>query len=154
MVNMQGSVLVLDFLNFFGIFEVMICVDFCLLEEKGLLICFYGGVVCVGSDLIDVENQEVVFEDCYQFVSDFKKCIVYVVVVMICEGMMVIFDSGSIIFFIVEVLVWMINIIVIINSLFVVFILVENKDIILVVCGGIVWYKMYLMYGMIVECLL
>lgn len=73
---------------------------------------------------------------------------------MIYEGMIVIFDSGSTIMFIVEGLMIVKNITVIINSFSVVFVFFENKDIILVVCGGMVRYKMCSMYGFIVECLL
>lgn len=58
------------------------------------------------------------------------------------------------IMFIVEGLMIVKNIMVIINSFLVVFVFFENKDIILVVCGGMVCYKMCLMYGFIVECLL
>lgn len=46
----------MDFLNIFGIFEVIICVDLCLLEEKGFVICFYGGVVKLGSYLVEGDN--------------------------------------------------------------------------------------------------
>jgi DeoR family galactitol utilization operon repressor len=43
MVNAQGSVLVLDLSNLFGISEVTIRADLRLLEEKGLLTRFHGG---------------------------------------------------------------------------------------------------------------
>ena len=43
MVNTQGSVLVLDLSNLFGISEVTIRADLRLLEEKGLLTRFHGG---------------------------------------------------------------------------------------------------------------
>lgn len=43
MVNTQGSVLVLDLSNLFGISEVTIRADLRLLEKKGLLTRFHGG---------------------------------------------------------------------------------------------------------------
>ncbi|MFH3639432.1 DeoR family transcriptional regulator, partial [Acinetobacter baumannii] len=57
MVNTQGSVLVLDLSNLFGISEVTIRADLRLLEEKGLLTRFHGGAARAGSDLTDAENQ-------------------------------------------------------------------------------------------------
>lgn len=56
--------------------------------------------------------------------------------------------------FIVEGLMIVKNITVIINSFSVAFVFFENKDIILVVCGGTVRYKTRSMYGFIVERLL
>lgn len=53
MVNTQGSVLVLDLSNLFGISEVTIRADLRLLEEKGLLTRFHGGAARAGSDLTD-----------------------------------------------------------------------------------------------------
>ena len=77
MVNTQGSVLVLDPSNLFGISEVTIRADLRLLEEKGLLTRFHGGAARAGSDLTDAENQEVVLEDRYQLASDPKKRIAH-----------------------------------------------------------------------------
>ena len=51
MVNTQGSVLVLDLSNLFGISEVTIRADLRLLEEKGLLTRFHGGAARPGSNL-------------------------------------------------------------------------------------------------------
>ena len=70
MVNTQGSVLVLDLSNLFGISEVTIRADLRLLEEKGLLTRFHGGAARAGSDLTDAENQEVVLADRYQLASE------------------------------------------------------------------------------------
>ena len=95
MVNTQGSVLVLDLSNLFGISEVTIRADLRLLEEKGLLTRFHGGAARAGSDLTDAENQEVVLEDRYQLASDPKKRIAHAAAAMIREGMTVILDSGS-----------------------------------------------------------
>lgn len=138
MVNTQGSVLVLDLSNLFGISEVTIRADLRLLEEKGLLTRFHGGAARAGSDLTDAENQEVVLEDRYQLASDPKKRIAHAAAAMIREGMTVILDSGSTTLLIAEALVRMTNITVITNSLPAAFTLAENKDITLVVCGGTV----------------
>ncbi|HBW8891275.1 TPA: DeoR/GlpR transcriptional regulator [Klebsiella pneumoniae] len=128
MVNTQGSVLVLDLSNLFGISEVTIRADLRLLEEKGLLTRFHGGAARAGSDLTDAENQEVVLEDRYQLASDPKKRIAHA-----------------------EALVRMTNITVITNSLPAAFTLAENKDITLVVCGGTVRHKTHSMHGTIAE---
>ena len=117
MVNTQGSVLVLDLSNLFGISEVTIRADLRLLEEKGLLTRFHGGAARAGSDLTDAENQEVVLEDRYQLASDPKKRIAQAAAAMIREGMTVILDSGSTTLLIAEALVRMTNITVITNSL-------------------------------------
>ena len=73
MVNTQGSVLVLDLSNLFGISEVTIRADLRLLEEKGLLTRFHGGAARRGSNLTEGDNLEVVLEDRYQLDSDPKK---------------------------------------------------------------------------------
>ncbi|MEI6933732.1 DeoR/GlpR family DNA-binding transcription regulator [Klebsiella pneumoniae] len=151
MVNTQGSVLVLDLSNLFGISEVTIRADLRLLEEKGLLTRFHGGAARAGSDLTDAENQEVVLEDRYQLASDPKKRIAHAAAAMIREGMTVILDSGSTTLLIAEALVRMTNITVITNSLPAAFTLAENKDITLVVCGGTVRHKTHSMHGTIAE---
>ncbi len=138
MVNTQGSVLVLDLSNLFGISEVTIRADLRLLEEKGLLTRFHGGAARAGSDLTDAENQEVVLEDRYQLASDPKKRIAHAAAAMIREGMTVILDSGSTTLLIAEALVRMTNITVITNSLPAAFTLAENKDI---TPGGVRRYR-------------
>ncbi|MFO5574857.1 DeoR family transcriptional regulator, partial [Klebsiella pneumoniae] len=69
MVSTQGSVLVLDLSNPFGISEVTIRADLRLLEEKGLLTRFHGGAARAGSDLTGAENQQVVLGDPIQLVA-------------------------------------------------------------------------------------
>ncbi len=49
MVNTQGSVLVLELSNLFGISEVTIRADLRMLEEKGLLTRFHGGAARPGT---------------------------------------------------------------------------------------------------------
>ncbi len=151
MVNTQGSVLVLDLSNIFGISEVTIRADLRLLEEKGLLTRFHGGAARPGSNLAETENQEVMLEDRYQLASDPKKRIAKAAAALIKEGMTVILDSGSTTLLIAEELVNMNNITVITNSLPAAFALSDNKDITLVVCGGTVRHKTHSMHGTIAE---
>jgi len=146
MVNTQGSVLVLDLSNLFGISEVTIRADLRLLEEKGLLTRFHGGAARPGSNLTESDNQEVILEDRYQLASDPKKRIAKAAAALIKEGMTVILDSGSTTLLIAEELVNMNNITVITNSLPAAFALSDNKDITLVVCGGTVRHKTHSMH--------
>ena len=95
LVNAQGSVLVIDLSNSFGISEVTIRADLRLLEEKGLVTRFHGGAAKPGSYMLDSENQEVVLEDRYKLASDPKKRIAQAAAAMIDEGMTIILDSGS-----------------------------------------------------------
>ncbi len=71
MVNTQGSVLVLDLSNLFGISEVTIRADLAYWKKRTVN-PFHGGAARAGSDLTDAENQEVVLEDRYQLASDPK----------------------------------------------------------------------------------
>lgn len=151
MVNTQGSVLVLDLSNLFGISEVTIRADLRLLEEKGLLTRFHGGAARPGSNLTESDNQEVILEDRYQLASDPKKRIAKAAAALIKEGMTVILDSGSTTLLIAEELMNMNNITVITNSLPAAFALSDNKDITLVVCGGTVRHKTHSMHGTIAE---
>lgn len=151
MVNTQGSVLVLDLSNLFGISEVTIRADLRLLEEKGLLTRFHGGAARPGSNLAETDNQEVILEYRYQLASDPKKRIAKAAAALIKEGMTVILDSGSTTLLIAEELVNMNNITVITNSLPAAFTLSDNKDITLVVCGGTVRHKTHSMHGTIAE---
>ena len=151
LVNLQGSVMVLDLSNLFGISEVTIRTDLRLLEEKGLVTRFHGGAARPGSSLAESENQEVVLEDRYQLASDPKKRIAQAAAAMIEVGMTVILDSGSTTMLIAEALAKKANITVITNSLPAAFALSENKDITLVVCGGTVRHKTHSMHGTIAE---
>ena len=151
LVNDQGSVLVLDLSTAFGISEVTIRADLRLLEEKGLVTRFHGGAAKPGSNLGVPDNQEVMLEDRYKLASDPKKRIAQTAGKMIQEGMTVILDSGSTTLLIAEELVKKTNITVITNSLPAAFILAENKDITLVVCGGTVRHKTHSMHGTIAE---
>ncbi|MCU6669713.1 DeoR/GlpR family DNA-binding transcription regulator [Enterobacteriaceae bacterium H4N4] len=151
LVNANGSVLVLDLSNSFGISEVTIRADLRLLEEKGLVTRFHGGAARPGSNLAESESQEVMLEDRYSLASDPKKRIAIAAVAMIEEGMTVILDSGSTTMLIAEGLAKKANITVITNSLPAAFTLSDNKDITLVVCGGTVRHKTHSMHGTIAE---
>jgi DeoR family galactitol utilization operon repressor len=151
LVNAQGSVLVIDLSNSFGISEVTIRADLRLLEEKGLVTRFHGGAAKPGSYMLDSENQEVVLEDRYKLASDPKKRIAQAAAAMIDEGMTIILDSGSTTMLIAEALAKKSNITVITNNLPAAFALSENKDITLVVCGGTLRHKTHSMHGTIAE---
>ncbi|WMY73877.1 DeoR/GlpR family DNA-binding transcription regulator [Buttiauxella selenatireducens] len=151
MINTQGSVLVLDLSNTFGISEVTIRADLRLLEEKGLVTRFHGGAARPGSNLMDADNLEVILEDRYQLAKDPKKRIAERAVEMVSDGMTVILDSGSTTLLIAEALLKKANITVITNSLPAAFALSENKDITLVVCGGTVRHKTHSMHGTLAE---
>ena len=151
LVNSQGSVLVIDLSNSFGISEVTIRADLRLLEEKGLVTRFHGGAAKPGATVLDNENQEVVLEERYRLASDPKKRIAQAAASMIEEGMTIILDSGSTTMLIAEALTKRTNITVITNSLPAAFALSENKDITLVVCGGTVRHKTHSMHGTIAE---
>jgi DeoR family transcriptional regulator, galactitol utilization operon repressor len=151
LVNAQGSVLVIDLSNTFGISEVTIRADLRLLEEKGLVTRFHGGAAKPGTHMMESDNQEVTLEDRYKLASDPKKRIAQAATGMIEEGMTVILDSGSTTMLIAEALVKKANITVITNSLPAAFTLSDNKDITLVVCGGTVRHKTHSMHGTIAE---
>ena len=151
LINTQGSVLVMDLSNTFGISEVTIRADLRLLEEKGLVTRFHGGAAKPGSHLAEGDNQEVILEERYQLASDPKKRIAQAATAMVEEGMTVILDSGSTTLLIAEALNRKSNITVITNSLPAAFTLSENKDITLVVCGGTVRHKTHSMHGTIAE---
>ncbi|MDU2939708.1 MAG: DeoR/GlpR family DNA-binding transcription regulator [Enterobacteriaceae bacterium] len=151
LVNSQGSVLVLDLSNTFGISEVTIRADLRLLEDKGLVTRFHGGAARPGTNLIENDNQEVILEERYQLASDPKKRIAQAAAAMIEEGMTVLLDSGSTTLLVAEALAKNTNITVITNNLPAAFTLSDNKDITLVVCGGTVRHKTHSMHGTIAE---
>lgn len=151
LVNTHGSVLVLDLSNTFDISEVTIRADLRLLEEKGLVTRFHGGAAKPGNSAAENDNHEVLLEARYQLAKDPKKRIAQTAAAMIEEGMTVILDSGSTTLLIAEALVKRANITVITNNLPAAYILSDNKDITLVVCGGTVRHKTHSMHGTIAE---
>lgn len=150
-INSQGSVLVLDLSNAFGISEVTIRADLRMLEEKGLVTRFHGGAARPNSSLMEAENLEMMLEDRFQLAKDPKKRIADAAAEMIKDGMTLILDSGSTTLLIAEALLKKANITVITNSLPAAFALSDNKDITLVVCGGTVRHKTHSMHGTLAE---
>lgn len=151
LVNKQGSVLVVDLSNAFGISEVTIRADLRLLEEKGLVSRFHGGAAKPVSNMVENENPEVGLEERYTLASDPKKRIAQAAAATIEEGMTVILDSGSTTMLIAESLIKMENITVITNNLPAAYVLSENTGITLVVVGGTVRHKTHSMHGTIAE---
>lgn len=150
-VNKQGSVLVIDLSNTFGISEVTIRADLRLLEEKGLVTRFHGGAAKPGIGMMESDNQEIGLEERYKLASDPKKRIANEAAATIKAGMTIILDSGSTTMLIAEALSKMENITVITNNLPAAFALSENTGITLVVVGGTVRHKTHSMHGTIAE---
>lgn len=150
LVNKQGSILVTDLSDTFGISEVTIRADLRLLEEKGLLMRFHGGAARSGN-VMDNDIQEIALEERYALASDPKKRIALAAVELVKEGMTILLDSGSTTLLIAEALVGVSNITVITNNLPAAYVLSENKDITLVVIGGTVRHKTHSMHGTIAE---
>jgi DeoR family galactitol utilization operon repressor len=156
LVQQNGSILVSDLSNSFGISEVTIRADLRLLEEKGLLIRFHGGAARPGSQLeqeaeVPKSTGEIILEERYQLAKDPKKRIALKAAALVNPGDTVILDSGSTTMLIAEELVKMGNITVITNNLPAAFALSDNKDITLVLCGGTLRHKTRSMHGSIAE---
>ncbi|MFZ1871435.1 MAG: DeoR/GlpR family DNA-binding transcription regulator [Chania sp.] len=156
LIQQNGSILVSDLSNSFGISEVTIRADLRLLEEKGLLIRFHGGAARLGSPLeqeaeVAKSNDEIILEERYQMAQDPKKRIALKAVALVNPGDTVILDSGSTTMLIAEELVKMGNITVITNNLPAAFALSDNKDITLVLCGGTLRHKTRSLHGSIAE---
>ncbi|MFK8258570.1 DeoR/GlpR family DNA-binding transcription regulator [Erwinia sp. AnSW2-5] len=155
LVNAQGSLLVNDISGKLGVTEVTIRADLRLLEERGLLTRFHGGAARVSSALQEPEavqyHAEVSLTDRYQLASWPKKRIAIAAAGLVQEGDTLILDSGSTTKLIAEELVAFSNITVITNNLPAAFILAENKDITLVVCGGTLRHKTISLHGSIAE---
>lgn len=150
LINTQGSVLVMDLSNTFGISEVTIRADLRLLEERpchpfswrrGKTGKSSGGRRQSGSHSgrsVSTRQRS-------------EKRIARAAAAMVEEGMTIILDSGSTTLLIAEALARKSNITVITNSLPAAFTLSENKDLTLVVCGGTVRHKTHSMHGTIAE---
>lgn len=152
MVNEYGSVLVSNLSSSFEVSEVTIRADLRLLEQKGLLTRFHGGA---GKNVqqIDASNAEgeMVLEERYRQAEDPKKRIALAAAAMVKPGDTVILDSGSTTMLIAEELVKAGKITVITNNLPAAFVLSENPDVTLVVCGGTLRHKTRSMHGNITE---
>jgi len=151
-VNENGSVLVSELSSSFEVSEVTIRADLRLLEEKGLLKRFHGGA---GKDvpMLDTVNTdgEMVLEERFRHAEDPKRRIALAAVAMVKQGDTVILDSGSTTMLIAEELVKSGGITVITNNLPAAFVLSENPDITLVVCGGTLRHKTRSLHGNITE---
>ncbi|MFZ4832424.1 DeoR/GlpR family DNA-binding transcription regulator [Rouxiella sp. Mn2063] len=154
MANEQGSVLVSDLSSFFEVSEVTIRADLRLMEQKGLLTRFHGGA---GKGVPKIEQSsagsqgEMILEERYRQAEDPKKRIAIAAAAMVKPGDTVILDSGSTTMLIAEELVKAGNITVITNNLPAAFVLSENPDVTLVVCGGTLRHKTRSLHGNITE---
>ncbi|PKE32910.1 transcriptional regulator [Rahnella sp. AA] len=154
LVNENGSVLVSELSSSFGVSEVTIRSDLGLLEQKGALSRFHGGAskrAAQQKSLPDTQHGEMVLEERYLQASDPKKRIAQAAAGMIKPGDTVIIDSGSTTMLLAEELVKSGDITVITNNLPAAFVLSENPDITLVVCGGTLRHKTRSLHGNITE---
>jgi len=154
LVNENGSVLVSELSGSFGVSEVTIRSDLGWLEQKGALSRFHGGAskrAAQQKSLADTQHGEMVLEERYLQASDPKKRIAQAAAGMIKPGDTVIIDSGSTTMLLAEELVKSGDITVITNNLPAAFVLSENPDITLVVCGGTLRHKTRSLHGNITE---
>lgn len=153
LVNENGSVLVSELSNSFGVSEVTIRSDLGLLEQKRALSRFHGGASKRSEEPSppQVQHDEMVLEERYLQASDPKKRIAQAAASMVKPGDTVILDSGSTTMLLAEELLKCGGITVITNNLPAAFVLSENPDITLVVCGGTLRHKTRSLHGNITE---
>ncbi len=152
LVETNGSVLVSEISSEMGVSEVTIRADLRLLEERGLLERFHGGAAKrAGSMQESVGNKELNLSDRYNVAADPKRRIAVAAANLVREGDTIILDSGSTTKLIAEELLDRINITVITNNLAAAYVLSENKDITLVVCGGTLRHKTVSLHGALAE---
>ena len=151
LLNMKGTVLVSDLSEQYEVSEVTIRTDLRLLEKQGELTRFHGG----GTKIInkgDIKSfKELQLEERYQRFIEDKKRIAIEAVKHVKQGDTIILDSGSTTMLIAEELVKLKNITVITNSLTSAFILSDNSDIMLFMCGGTLRHKTRSFHGKIAE---
>lgn len=150
LLNITGTVLVNDLSSRFAVSEVTIRTDLRLLEEKGLLVRFHGGAT-INTPIIEKNFNELQLEDRYQRYADPKKRIALEALNFIQPGDTIILDSGSTTMLIAEELAKFENITVITNNLPAAFILSDNNNIMLFVCGGTLRHKTRSLHGQIAE---
>ena len=149
--NMKGTVLVSDLSEQYGVSEVTIRTDLRLLEKQGVLSRFHGGATKI-IDNDDIKSfKELQLEERYQRFIEAKKRIAIEAVKHVKEGDIIILDSGSTTMLIAEELVKLKHITVITNSLTSAFILSDNSDIMLFICGGTLRHKTRSFHGKIAE---
>lgn len=154
LVNLKGNVQVAELSSAFGVSEVTIRSDLTLLDQKGELTRFHGGAARrkeKESSGQDNQQHEMVMEERYLQASDPKKRIALAAAGMVKPGNTVILDSGSTTMLLAEELVKFGDITVITNNLPAAFVLSENPDITLVVCGGTLRHKTRSLHGNITE---
>jgi len=150
LLNSTGTVLVNDLSSRFAVSEVTIRTDLRLLEEKGQLVRFHGGAT-VNPLLIEKNFNELQLEERYQCYADPKKRIALEALKFINPGDTIILDSGSTTMMIAEELAKKENITVITNNLPAAFLLSDNSNIMLFVCGGTLRHKTRSLHGQIAE---
>ena len=151
LLNMNSTVLVCDLSKKYDVSEVTIRTDLRLLEKQGVLTRFHGGATKV-IDNDDIKSfKELQLEERYQRFIEAKKRIAIEAVKQVKEGDIIILDSGSTTMLIAEELVKLKHITVITNSLTSAFILSDNSDIMLLICGGTLRHKTRSFHGKIAE---
>ena len=151
LLNMNSTVLVSDLSKKYDVSEVTIRTDLRLLEKQGVLTRFHGGATKI-IDNDDIKSfKELQLEERYQRFIEAKKRIAIEAVKQVKEGDIIILDSGSTTMLIAEELVKLKHITVITNSLTSAFILSDNSDIMLLICGGTLRHKTRSFHGKIAE---
>ena len=151
LLNMNSTVLVCDLSKKYDVSEVTIRTDLRLLEKQGVLTRFHGGATKI-IDNDDIKSfKELQLEERYQRFIEAKKRIALEAVKQVKEGDIIILDSGSTTMLIAEELVKLKHITVITNSLTSAFILSDNSDIMLLICGGTLRHKTRSFHGKIAE---
>lgn len=151
LVNKKGTLLVNELSMLFDVSEVTIRSDLRLLEKQGVLIRFHGGAVLHHYIHNDKSKSELKLEDRYQLFIDPKKRIALEASKRIKSGDTIILDSGSTTMLLAEELVNIDNITVITNNLPAAFVLSDNNNIMLVVCGGTLRHKTRSLHGGFAE---
>ena len=151
LLNMNSTVLVCDLSKKYDVSEVTIRTDLRLLEKQGVLTRFHGGATKI-IDNDDIKSfKELQLEERYQRFIEAKKRIALEAVKQVKEDDIIILDSGSTTMLIAEELVKLKHITVITNSLTSAFILSDNSDIMLLICGGTLRHKTRSFHGKIAE---
>ncbi|MCO6544211.1 MAG: DeoR/GlpR transcriptional regulator [Gilliamella sp.] len=151
LLNMKGTVLVSDLSEQFNVSEVTTRTDLRLLEKQGVLTRFHGGATRIMNNGDLKSFKELQLEERYQRFIEAKKRIAIEAVKHVKEGDTIILDSGSTTMLIAEELVKLKHITVITNSLTSAFILSDNSDIMLFMCGGTLRHKTRSFHGKIAE---
>ena len=151
LINAKGTVLVSDLSGQYDVSEVTIRTDLRLLEKQGVLTRFHGGATKIMSKGDLKSFKELQLEERYQRFIEAKKRIAIEAVKHVKEGDTIILDSGSTTMLIAEELVKLKHITVITNSLTSAFILSDNSDIMLFMCGGTLRHKTRSFHGKLAE---